>query len=373
MIEEIATHRNSTRSVMCGSVTIGGGAPVAVQSMTNTDTRDAGVTAEQIIRLASAGCDIVRCAIPDDAAARAVPEIKSLLITVGVSIPVVADIHFDHRLAISAIENGADKIRINPGNIGDKDDLKRVVDAAGKAAVPMRIGVNSGSVEKDLLDEYGPSADALVKSALRNIKIIEDMDFNDLVVSVKTSSVKDTITAYRLLSEHTDHPLHLGVTEAGAGGSAVVKSAIGIGSLLADGIGDTIRVSLTGDPVNEITAARDILAGLGLLPGAIDIISCPTCGRCHADLEKIVNEVYSAIKPIEAARCDTAESTKRLKPISLAIMGCSVNGPGEAAHADMGVACGRDGAVWFEKGKTIRHITIPEIVPTIIDALNNCI
>ena len=403
--------RYITRQVLCGGVPIGGGSKISIQSMTNTDTKDADATAGQIIELAEAGCDIVRCAVPDESSSESIPIIKDILAKKGFSIPIVADIHFDYRLALSAIKNGADKIRINPGNIGGDEGLKKVVFAAKEAGIPIRIGVNSGSLRKDLLDEYGPTPIALVKSAIINIESIGKMGFEDIVVSVKSSNVKDTIEVGRMLANECDCPLHLGVTEAGSSQAAVIKSAMGIGALLAEGIGDTIRVSLTGDPVKEVYAAREILAGLDLLPGSIDIISCPTCGRCKVDLAEITAELKKALIPIEKDRLTKdrlaknrlaenrltenrlaenrltenrltenrlAENSlaenrlaKDYPQIKVAIMGCSVNGPGEAKHADLGVACGTDGAVYFEKGKTVRRLQVSEIIPTIIDGIKS--
>jgi (E)-4-hydroxy-3-methylbut-2-enyl-diphosphate synthase len=357
--------RRLSRQVMCGDVAIGGGAPVSVQSMTSTDTRDAAATAGQIARLAAAGCDIVRCAVPDEAAAAALVDIRSRLSDFGVSVPLVADIHFDYRLAIAAIEGGADKIRINPGNIGSDARVREVVCCARAAGVPIRVGVNSGSLEKDISDRYGgATAGALCESAVRSIDRIAAMDFPDIVVSVKSSDVVTGIETMRLLAERTDFPLHLGVTEAGVGARALAKSAVGIGALLADGIGDTIRVSLTGDPVPEIAAARDILASVGMLEGAVDVIACPTCGRCRVDLPRIAAEVQAAVSALEGAQAHC-----RARAITVAVMGCAVNGPGEAAHADVGVACGDGSAVLFENGVKKSTISEEEIVPALSGAV----
>jgi (E)-4-hydroxy-3-methylbut-2-enyl-diphosphate synthase len=358
--------------------------------MTNTDTRDVAATAEQIAALAAAGCDIVRCAVPDESAAAALRGIRARLAERGVVLPIVADIHFDYRLAIAAIENGADKVRINPGNIGSGDELRAVIESAARARVPLRIGVNGGSLEKDIAARYGgPTAKALAESALRSVDRVTSMGFRDLVVSVKSSDALICGEALRLLAEKTDLPLHLGVTEAGAGDRALVKSAIGIGPLLADGIGDTIRVSLTGDPVREVYAAKDILASVGLLPGAIDVISCPTCARCKADLARIAAEVREAASEIEADRtgaarreafaayavrlrggAQTAEEaaegvalSPEHKVFTVAVMGCVVNGPGEASHADLGVACGDGRAVLFKNGVRAGTLEESEIVP----------
>jgi (E)-4-hydroxy-3-methylbut-2-enyl-diphosphate synthase len=366
--------------VFCGGVPIGGGAPVSIQSMTNTDTRDVPATTNQIVALAEAGCDIVRCAVPDGAAAEALAGIRTELAARGITIPIVADIHFDYRLAIAAIDSGADKIRINPGNIGGDEKVRAVTERANSAGIPIRIGVNGGSLERDIAERYGgATAEALCESALRSIDRVASLDFEDIVVSVKSSDVRTGIDTLRLLSERTDFPLHVGVTEAGAGDRALVKSAIGIGALLADGIGDTVRVSLTGDPVREIDAARDILASLGMLPGAIDVISCPTCGRCKVDLPRIVAEVQTAISSIETGRVKDAriklygqyekESAAADRAVTVAVMGCAVNGPGEASGADIGVACGDGKAVLFENGVKIRSIEEGEIVQELVERI----
>jgi len=369
------SNRRKTRQVYCGNVPIGGDAPVSIQSMTNTDTRDVPATVRQIASLAAAGCDIVRCAVLDEAAAGALADIRTELKRRDITIPIVADIHFDHRLAIAAIESGADKIRINPGNIGDDDKVRAVVARAKDAGIPVRIGVNGGSLERDIAARYGgATAEALCESAVRNTARVASMGFEDIVVSVKSSDVRTGIDTLRLLSDQTDFPLHVGVTEAGAGDRALVKSAIGIGSLLADGIGDTIRVSLTGDPVREIYAARDILASIGMLPGAIDVISCPTCGRCKVDLPRIVAEVQTAVNEIESARAKTARKELNTQhqnsALTVAVMGCAVNGPGEAAGADIGVACGDGRAVLFEHGVKIKSLDEGEIVQELLRRIN---
>jgi (E)-4-hydroxy-3-methylbut-2-enyl-diphosphate synthase len=369
---------------MCGNVPIGGGAPVSIQSMTNTDTRDVTATADQIAALAGAGCDIVRLAVPGEAAAAAIPHIRARLADRGVVIPIVADIHFDYRLAIAAIENGADKIRINPGNIGGDDKVRAVVERAKDARVPIRIGVNGGSIEDDIAARCGGSiADALTESALRNIDRVASMGFEDIVVSVKSSDTRTCGEVLRALSARTDFPLHLGVTEAGVGARAVVKSAIGIGALLAEGIGDTIRVSLTGDPVSEIGAARDILSSVGMLSGAIDVISCPTCGRCSVDLPRIAAEVNEAVAGLESLTIAAARkeqfklfsgspdaapfpATPGAGAITVAVMGCAVNGIGEASQADVGVACGDGKAVLFENGAKKAVLPESEIVPVLV-------
>ncbi|MDR1778480.1 MAG: flavodoxin-dependent (E)-4-hydroxy-3-methylbut-2-enyl-diphosphate synthase [Clostridiales Family XIII bacterium] len=338
-------HRRLTRQVSIGGVTVGGGAPVRIQSMTNTDTRDVAATVGQILALAEAGCQIVRVAVPDEAAAAAIRGIKK-----QISVPLVADIHFSHRLALAAIDAGADKIRINPGNIGGEENVREVVAAAKAAGIPVRIGVNSGSVEKELLAAHGGrSAAALAESALRWEEKIRAMGLEDLVISVKSSDVVENLEAHRILSARTDTPLHIGITEAGVGEAALVKSAVGIGALLLEGIGDTVRVSLTGDPVAEIAAAKQILASVGQLPGAVNLISCPTCGRCQANLAGLAEEVRAGIEKLESARI----AAGRKDVLTVAVMGCAVNGPGEAAHADVGIACGKGQAVLFKKGAQV--------------------
>ena len=394
-MNEKITLRTDTRQVWCGGVPIGGGAPVSIQSMTNTDTEDIEATVAQITVLADAGADIVRIAATTKKAALAIKEIKSRLSESGKPVPIVADIHFDYRIALAAIEAGADKIRINPGNIGDSEKLKAVADAAGKAGIPMRIGVNSGSIEQNLLKLYKENpAEALAESALRNVELVRNTGFEDIVVSIKSSDVIVNTKAHMLLAANTDLPLHIGITEAGFGEAGIAKSAAGIGALLASGIGDTIRVSLTGNPVREIPAARDILRAVNLLPGGIAIISCPTCGRCKVDLPSLCREVSGALAETELARIKAYKDklAKYISPenkmikdttiaeqlrlsqmdddtqqIKIALMGCSVNGPGEAADADLGVACGTDGGVYFEKGIAIGRISYDEIAQTIID------
>ncbi|MCH5186344.1 MAG: flavodoxin-dependent (E)-4-hydroxy-3-methylbut-2-enyl-diphosphate synthase, partial [Oscillospiraceae bacterium] len=307
------------RFVNVGGVKIGGGNPVTVQSMTNTDTRDIEATVGQIKRLEEAGCEIVRLAVPDAEAAEAVGRIKKMT-----NIPIVADIHFDYRLALECMRGGVDKIRINPGNIGDRDKVKAVADMAKASGVPIRIGVNGGSLEKDILEKHGhATADAMIESAVRHIEILDDCNFFDTVVSLKASDVSKTIEVYRKFSKMTDIPLHLGVTEAGTMRGGLLKSAIGIGSLLNDGIGDTIRVSLTADPVEEVRAAKDILKILGIRKSGVSLVSCPTCGRCRISLINIANEVEKRLENVN-------------KDIKVAVMGCAVNGPGEAKEADIG-------------------------------------
>lgn len=347
----------SRRQVSCGGVLIGGGAPVSIQSMTNTDTRNVEDTVRQIERLADAGCDIVRCAVPDMEAAEAFGLIKK-----QVKVPLVADIHFDYRLAVAAIQNGADKVRINPGNIGSRDRVKAVVDAAKERQIPIRIGVNSGSLEKDILEKYkGVTAEGLAESALRNIELIEDMGFSDIVLSLKSSDVRLNYKAHKLVYEKMDYPLHIGITEAGTVESGKAKSAVGIGALLLEGIGDTIRVSLTGDPVNEVLFAAEILKALDLKKSSIHFISCPTCGRCGVDLARITAEVESALKPVE-------EMMKKhsVPSFTVAVMGCEVNGPGEAREADFGVACGKGKGLIFRSGEIIKTVPEEEIARELI-------
>ncbi|HPA55478.1 MAG TPA: flavodoxin-dependent (E)-4-hydroxy-3-methylbut-2-enyl-diphosphate synthase, partial [Bacillota bacterium] len=317
----------------------------------NTRTQDKAGTIEQIKRLEAAGCDIIRIAVPDMEAAEAVKDIKN-----KISIPLVADIHFDYRLAIQSIINGADKIRINPGNIGDNERVKKVIDAAKERGIPIRIGINSGSLEKEILEKYGsPTADALVESALKNVRLVESMDFSDIVISIKSSDVLLTIDSYIKASKAANYPLHLGITEAGTLLAGSVKSSVGLGILLYNGIGDTIRVSLTGDPAEEIYAAKEILKSLKLLKEGIEIISCPTCGRTCVDLIRITEEVEKRIKGIEAK-----------KPMKVAIMGCAVNGPGEAKEADLGIAGGQGEFLLFLKGKTVRKIPQENVIEELI-------
>lgn len=346
-----------SRQVSCGGVLIGGGAPVTIQSMTNTDTRNVAQTVNQIQRLTDAGCEIVRCAIPDMEAADAFGEIKK-----QVKVPLVADIHFDYRLAIASIKNGADKVRINPGNIGSSDRVKAVVDAAKERQIPIRIGVNSGSLEKEILEKYqGVTAEGLAESALKNIRLIEEMGFEDIVLSLKSSDVRLNYQAHKLIFSQMNSPLHIGITEAGTVESGKAKSAIGIGALLLEGIGDTIRVSLTGDPVNEVYYASEILKALDLKSSSIRFVSCPTCGRCGVDLAKITAQVETALKPIE-------EKMKKIQvpSFTVAVMGCEVNGPGEAREADYGVACGKGKGLIFKNGDIVKTVQEEEIAKELI-------
>ena len=346
-------HRRKTRQICVGSVKIGGDAPVSVQSMTKTDTRDIRRTVNQIHRLQKAGCEIIRVAVVDQEAARAIGEIKK-----KIHIPLIADIHFNHRLAFEALKSGADGLRINPGNIGGRDRLKAVVLEAKERCVPIRIGVNAGSLEKDLLTRFGGvTADAMVESALRSIEWMEGLGFHQLKVSLKASDVPRTLEAYRLFSKRSDYPLHIGVTEAGRGMGAIVKSSIGIGFLLSEGIGDTLRVSLTGKPVEEVHAGYEILRALKIRQKGVEIISCPTCGRCEIDILQIVKKVERGIQQITA-------------PLTVAIMGCVVNGPGEAKEADVGIAGGKGAGVLFRKGKVVSKVKEKDFVKALLNEVN---
>ncbi len=331
--------RKQTRQLKLGSVRIGGGAPIVVQSMTNTDTRDVEATLGQIKRLHDAGCEIVRVAVPDETAARALRAIHDASL-----IPVIADIHFDYRLALMALEAGLEGLRINPGNIGERKNVEKVVDAAKARGAVIRVGVNSGSVEKRLLEQYGgPTPQAMVESALGHVRILEEHGFYDTKISIKSSSVLNTIECYRLLSQRCDYPLHLGVTEAGGVLRGAIKSSVGMGVLLSEGIGDTLRVSLTAAPEEEMTVAWELLRALGLRQRGPEIISCPTCGRTEIDLIGLAQEVERRLRTENA-------------PIKVAVMGCVVNGPGEAREADLGMAGGRDKGIIFRKGEVIRSV-----------------
>lgn len=334
-----------TRRIQVGAVPVGGGAPVSIQSMCNTATEDVEATVQQIRRLEQAGCDIVRVAVPTEEAARAIPAIKR-----GIRIPLVADIHFDYKLALLCIDGGVDKIRINPGNIGSKERVRAVADGCRERGIPIRVGVNGGSLEKDLLRKYsGVTAEALAESALGHVHLLEDCGFGDICISVKCSRVPVNMAAYELLHERVDYPLHLGVTEAGTPEMGVLKSAIGIGGLLCRGIGDTLRVSLTADPVEEVTAAKKILQAAGIRRTEPDLIACPTCGRTQYDMLPIAREVERRLKDCH-------------KPITVAVMGCVVNGPGEAAAADVGIAGGRGEGLLFAKGKILRKVPQEQLV-----------
>lgn len=338
-----------SRQIQVGSVAIGGGAPVSIQSMTNTPTHDVAATLAQIRALAAAGCEIVRVAVPDEKAARAIGALKS-----ESPLPLVADIHFDYRLALIAAEQGIDKIRINPGNIGGSDRVEAVAKACMERKIPIRIGVNGGSLEKDLLNRYsGPTPEALVESALRHIALLEQYGFDNICVSLKTSSVPTTMRAYQMMWERYDYPLHLGVTEAGTPEMGILKGAAGIGGLLALGIGDTIRVTLTADPVEEIAAAKKILRAVGLRREGPELISCPTCGRTQIDLIPMAGEVERLLKSVQ-------------KNITVAVMGCVVNGPGEAAHADVGIAGGCGEGVLFKHGKVVARVPEGQLIPELM-------
>ena len=328
-----------TRQIFVGGVPIGGGAPVTIQSMTNTRTDDVAATVAQIRRLAAAGCQIVRVAVPDLAAAKAVGAIKE-----QIDIPLVVDIHFDYKLALECVAAGCDKVRINPGNIGGEDRVRQVADACRQKGIPIRIGVNGGSLEKPILAKYGGvTPEALVESAFGHIRLLEKFGFTDICVSLKSSSVPVTMAAYRLMSEESDYPLHLGVTETGTPRMGILKSAVGIGGLLALGIGDTIRVSLSADPVEEVYAARDILKAAGVRKDGPELVACPTCGRTRIDLIGLANEVEERLKSVD-------------KPITVAVMGCAVNGPGEASAADVGIAGGVGEGLLFRKGEIVKKV-----------------
>jgi len=346
--------RENTKVIRIGNRVIGGGNPVLIQSMTNTRTEDVEATVEQIHRLTEAGCDIVRCTVPSQEAAVALAEIKK-----NIKIPLVADIHFDYRLAVAAMEHGVDKIRINPGNIGNDERLKAVVTAAKERKVPIRVGVNSGSLEKDIIAKYGRvTAEGLVESALEKVKRIEDMDYDQLVISIKSSDVMMCIRAHELIASRTRYPLHVGITEAGTVNAGNIKSALGLGVILYQGIGDTIRVSLTGDPVEEIRSARIILKTLGLRKGGVEVVSCPTCGRTQIDLIKLATDVEEMVSELEL-------------DIKVAVMGCVVNGPGEAREADIGIAGGRGEGLLIKKGEVIRKVPEDQLLGVLREELLN--
>lgn len=345
-------HREHTKTIQIGNVKIGGGNPVAIQSMTNTRTEDVVATVEQIRRLEAAGCEIVRCTVPTLEAAEAIREIKK-----QIRIPLVADIHFDYKMAIAALENGADKIRINPGNIGGGDKVKAVVEAARERNVPIRVGVNSGSLEKQLVDKYhGVTAQGLVESALDKVHMIEAIGYDNLVISIKSSNVMMCVRAHELLAEKTEYPLHVGITESGTVVSGNIKSAVGLGLILYQGIGDTIRVSLTGDPAEEIKSAKLILKTLGLRKGGIEVVSCPTCGRTKIDLIGLANQVENMVADIDL-------------DLKVAVMGCAVNGPGEAKEADIGIAGGEGEGLLIKKGEIIRKVPENELLGVLREEL----
>ena len=340
------------REVKVGNVVVGGEYGVSIQSMTNTDTRDVEKTVLQILRLEDAGCEIIRCAVPDEEAADAIGKIKK-----QIHIPLVCDIHFDYKLALMCMQNGADKIRINPGNIGSQERVKAVVDMAKDKNIPIRIGVNGGSLEKDILKKYShPTPDALIESAMRHVEILDRFDFHNVILSIKTSDVKKTIEVYEKLDKICDIPLHVGVTESGTLRGGLIKSSVGIGSLLAKGIGNTIRVSLTADPVEEIYAAKDILKVLGIKNSGAKLISCPTCGRTRIDLIKIANEVEERLKNVN-------------KDITVAVMGCAVNGPGEAREADIGIAGGNGEGLIFIKGEIVKKVKEDRIIDELMNEI----
>ena len=345
--------RRKTREVAIGGVVIGGGHPIRIQSMTNTKTEDVGATVAQIRELTKAGCEIIRCAVPTEEAADAISEIKK-----EIEIPLVADIHFDYRLALRAIEAGADKIRINPGNIGSEERIRMVIDAAKERGIPIRVGVNSGSLEKELVHKYGGvTAEGLVESALGKVGLIEDMGYDNLVISIKSSDVMMCVRAHELLAEKTDHSLHVGITEAGTSFAGNIKSSVGLSLILSQGIGDTIRVSLTGDSAEEVRTGIRILKSLGLRRSGPTIVSCPTCGRTEIPLQKIANQVKERLEGIT-------------EPLHVAVMGCVVNGPGEAEQADFGIAGGKDSGLVFRHGKVIKTLPADQLVDGLIEEIN---
>ena len=347
-------HREHTRAVAIGNRVIGGGNPVLIQSMTNTRTEDVAATVAQIHRLEAVGCEIVRCTVPTMEAARAVGEIKK-----QIHIPLVADIHFDYRMALAAIENGADKIRINPGNIGGRDKVEAVVKAAAERKIPIRVGVNSGSLEKELLEKYGGvTAQGLVESALDKVHLIEGMGYDNLVISIKSSEVMMCVKAHEILARQTRYPLHVGITEAGTVTAGNIKSAAGLGIILYQGIGDTVRVSLTGDPMEEIRSAKLILRTLGLRRGGIEVVSCPTCGRTRIDLIGLAAQVEEMVKDMPL-------------DLKVAVMGCAVNGPGEAREADIGIAGGVGEGLLIKKGEIVRKVPEDRLLDTLREELEN--
>ncbi|MCI6867489.1 MAG: flavodoxin-dependent (E)-4-hydroxy-3-methylbut-2-enyl-diphosphate synthase [Lachnospiraceae bacterium] len=347
-------YRDHTKTVKIGDRVIGGGNPILIQSMTNTKTEDVTATVAQIKGLTAAGCDIIRCAVPTMEAAQALKEIKK-----QISIPLVADIHFDYRLAIAAMEAGADKIRINPGNIGSAERVKAVVDVAKERNIPIRVGVNGGSLEKEIVErDHGVTAEGIVESALRQTAVIEDMGYDNLVISIKSSDVLLCTAAHKLLVQKTDHPLHVGITEAGTLLSGNIKSAVGLGMILSEGIGDTIRVSLTGDPREEVKSAKLILRTLGLRKGGIEVVSCPTCGRTQIDLIGLANKVETMVEDIPL-------------DLKVAVMGCVVNGPGEAKEADIGIAGGKGEGLLIKKGEIIRKVPESELLGVLREELLN--
>lgn len=345
-------YRDHTKVIKIGNIEIGGGNPIRIQSMTNTRTEDVGATVEQILALEKAGCEIIRCAVPTMEAAKALREIKK-----QIHIPLVADIHFDYKLAIAAIKNGADKIRINPGNIGSTDRIRAVVEAAKAADIPIRVGVNSGSLERELVEKYhGVTAEGLVESALDKVRIIEELGYDNLVISIKSSDVLMCARAHELIAEKTDYPLHVGITEAGTLYAGNIKSAVGLGIILSQGIGDTIRVSLTGAPLEEIRSAKRILKTLGLRKGGVEVVSCPTCGRTRIDLIGLANQVEAMVEDIPL-------------DIKVAVMGCVVNGPGEAKEADIGIAGGVGTGLLIKRGEIVKKVPEAELLDTLREEL----
>lgn len=347
-------HREHTKVVHIGDKVIGGGNPILIQSMTNTKTEDVEATVGQILRLEQAGCEIIRCTVPTMEAAKAIKQIKS-----RIHIPLVADIHFDYKMAIAAMENGADKIRINPGNIGSRDNVAAVVSVAKEQGIPIRVGVNSGSLEKELVEKYhGVTAEGIVESALDKVRIIEDLGYDNMVISIKSSDVLMCVRAHEVLADKTNYPLHVGITESGTVQSGNIKSAIGLGIILNQGIGDTIRVSLTGDPVEEIKSAKLILRTLGLRKGGIEVVSCPTCGRTRIDLIGLANQVEEMVADIPL-------------DIKVAVMGCAVNGPGEAKEADIGIAGGLGEGLLIKKGEIVKKVPEEQLLDTLREELLN--
>lgn len=341
--------RKATRQISIGSVPVGGDAPISVQSMCSTDTRDVAATMGQINRLTEAGCELVRCAVLDMEAAEALGRIKA-----ASTIPVIADIHFDYKLALAVLAGGVDGLRLNPGNIGERWKVAEVVKAASERRVPIRVGVNAGSLEKELLAKYGhPTAEAMVESALGHVRILEELGYELIKISLKASDVMKTVAAYRLLSSKVDYPLHIGITEAGTIFSGTIKSSVGLGILLADGIGDTLRVSLTGDPVDEVRVGFEILKSLNLRQHGVNFVSCPTCGRCQINLIDVANEVEQRLKGVEA-------------PFTVAVMGCIVNGPGEAREADFGIAGGKGEGLLFRHGEIVRKVPEAEMADALV-------
>lgn len=348
--------RRQSKAVWMGEVQIGGEAPISVQSMTNTDTRNAAATVNQIKQLEQAGCELIRVAVPDQEAAENIDKIKE-----QITIPLIADIHFDHRLALETLERGVDGLRINPGNIGGEAEVEELAAAAAEREVPLRVGVNAGSLEQALLEKYGhPTAEAMVESALKHVRLLEKFDFHDIIISLKASDVLMTAKAYKLMAEKVDYPFHVGITEAGPVKSGTIKSSVGIGTILAQGLGDTIRVSLTGNPVEEIYVGYQILHNLNLRDRGVNLISCPTCGRCEIDLVEIAHEVEERLKNIN-------------EPLSVAVMGCVVNGPGEAREADVGIAGGKDEGLIFSNGEVLRKVPAEELVDELMKEIEKIV